>query len=316
MRCPKWLVVGVALLFAQSALVARAQENERPERRPPRMRRPAEAPEVRPFPREAVFRDEMRERQERFQAERVIGAVEEGRPVDPFMDRWLNRYSESHLIRPGNLNPVDDAHYSVAEIYLRKERYADCIQRLQKVIDSYKEENETVWVTRLNMGNVERRRGAVQQAIEQYKRVKGRWAGYAQRRLLATLEESGLLDEAVSLLEARYKESTDKGERLALLRRIAELYARNGEDDKAIETYDRITREFSREEMAGLVQAARDYVAERADRVLELIRTGRGDEAHRLMEEIEQRLAVLRAQGRGAEADAMERAFDTLHRPP
>jgi len=313
-----WVVVAPVAWFALAAPVL-AQAGDAAGVRPPQPPQPPAAvegggPRFVPPVVGPGFRPERRDQVERFQMDRIARAIEQGRPLDPQMEQWLAAYSESHLIRPSDLNPVDDAHYSVAEIYLRKEQYADCLQRLRKVIESAGEENETAWVTHLNMGNVERRRGAIQQAIEEYKRVKGRWAGYAQRRLLATMEESGLLDEAVAVLEANYARATDRGEQLAILKRIADIYARNGEDEKAIATYDRIASEFGRDEMDRLVQAANEYVVQRMDRAMEFLRAGQEDEIEPIEQEIQQRIAALRAQGRDAEADAMQRAQEAARR--
>lgn len=307
-------VLTAVLIATISSPVLQAQE--RPEERPAkpgRRRERPEMPERRGMPegRNRDFRARMRGFYEKRQMERIMRNMAEGQPIEPHMERLLESWSGKFLFRAAPMNAIVSAHYSVAEIYLRQGKHTACLKRLQQVLDGAKgEEGETVWVTHLNMADICRKQvGDMQQALEHYKRVKGNWAAYARRQLLRTFEEMGQLDDAVALLKKEHKEADEKGAKLALMRSIAELYERNQEHEKAVEYYNRITREFTPEDLQAMVKAAKDYVNERTDKVLELRTQRRFEEAERLIHEATRRLAALRAQGRREEAEAMQQAI-------
>ena len=239
---------------------------------------------------------------------RVMERIENGEPVGPEEERWIERYLMDHLLRVPSMDALDSAHYAAAEIHLARSDYAKCLERLDKVLASFDDrQDETAWVTHLNIANICRRRtGDMQRAIREYKLVQGIWAGFAQRELLRTLEEMGQLDEAVNLLVGQYDAAKEKGERLALLQRVAELYERNEEMEKAIAVYDRITTEFTRADIEALKKAAAQYVSDNVEAVVALREAGRFEEAQRLIGETHRRLATLRSQGRQDEARAME----------
>ena len=240
--------------------------------------------------------------------ESMMRRIETGTPVGPDQERWLERHLVTHLLRLPSMNAVESAHYAVAEIYLNRGEHMKCLERLQTVLDSAgNRQDDVVWVTHLNIANICRRQqGDVQRAIREYKLVKGTFAGFAQRELLRTLEEMGELDEAVAILEKEYDAAMQKGEKLALLTRIAETYVRNNEEEKAIAVYDRIVAEFTAADIEEMRKAAADYVKKNAEKVIALREAGRFDEAERTIQETHRRLDTLRAQGRGDEARAME----------
>lgn len=246
----------------------------------------------------------------------VMEQIKEGRAIPPEVEDMLERFGGRVLLRSPNMNAVDAAHYSVAEIHLRGGKHQECLKRLQKVIaEAGDEKNDTVWVTHLNCGNIYRHHiGNMQEAIREYKLVQGLWGGFAQRQLLRTYEEMDRLDEAVKLLTDELNAAAEPGAKLVLLRRIAELYERNDEPEKAIRYYDQITREFTRKQIAEMVKAAVDSVEKQVDRIVQLRREERFEEAERIVRAMHQRMAALRAQGRHAEADGMERARDAAHK--
>jgi len=245
---------------------------------------------------------------ERRMRERMMERIREGDAIGEQGERWLDRYLMTRLLRAPSMNAVDSAHYSVAEIHLNAREHAKCLDRLEKVLAAAGDrEDETVWVTHLNIANVCRRHtGDVQRAIREYKLVKGVWAGFARRELLGTLEEMGELDQAVGLLLKQHDAASEKGEKLALLQQVAELYERNEEAEKAIATYDRITREFTHGDIEQMKKAAAQYALDNAEKAAQLREAGRFEEAEELIRETHRRLDTLRSQRRQDEVRAME----------
>jgi len=256
-------------------------------------------------------RPERRRPERNWMAERIMHMIELGGQVGPDQARWLDRYLTNRLITPPSLNTLESAHYAVAEIYLRRGDHEKCLERLQRVIKSAgNRQDDAVWLTHLNIANIARTHlGDVQQAIREYRLVKGTWAGYAERELLRTLVDMGKLDEAVAVLQQQYEAATERGETLAVLRRIAEFYVQNNEDAKAIEAYDRIAKEFTAADIEEMKKAAARYVFDQAEKVVQLRNAHRFDEAEKLMRQVRRREATLRAQGRSDELRAFEAAL-------
>ena len=316
----------ITLLLAAAAPVLRAQANDRPRERDPRVRpravRPDQPhqlvpgrPEVQPGDREERRRRMLRFREQR-QMEQLMRNLREGRPLDPGTQRWLERAIGTRLFRSPGMNAIDLAHYSIAEIYLREQKIDECLKRLQTVLDQYKDkENETAWVTHLNMAIIYRKlRGDVQQALDHFKQVKGLWAGFARQQLLHTYEETGQVEEAVALLKTSHEGIEEKGARLAMLRSIAELYERNQQPDKAIEYYNMITEEFTPEDIAKMINSINEEVKRDAEQIIALRKERRFEEAERIMQRARNRLNSLRAQGRNEEAEAFERVLNQARR--
>lgn len=319
------LVTAVCFAFAGSLA---AQPEERPNRnrrgeKPEQARRielqrqraRARAPEGREAP---ILMEQRRGRDgimmRRFfgrRIEDIVRRVEEGGQVEPEQERWLEQYLKENLLRSPSLNAIESAHYAVAEIYLRRQDHAKCAERLRKVVEEAGErQDEAVWISHLNIANVCRRHlGDMQRALKEYKLVKGGWAAYAERELLGTYEEMGKLEDAIKILDGQYKAAAEKGEKLALLRRIAELYLRNDEEGKAIAAYDRIAKEFSAKDIVEMKKSAAEFVKKNADKVIALHEVGKHDEAERLTMETRRRLGTLKAQGRTDEAESMEKAM-------
>lgn len=306
--------LAAALVITLAGPVLAQQDDAQPDRnRNPRGRRRddrAERPEgAERFAR--GDRDRMRAFYEKRQMERLMENLRQGRPIDPRMERMLERLIGSRLLRSPGMNAIDSAHYAVAEIHLQQQEMDKCLKRLQAVLVSHKEaQNETVWVTHLNLGLLySKLRGDIQQSLKHFKQVQGLWAVFARRQLLKTYEEAGQIEEAVALLKTENEGAEEKGARLAMLRSIAELYQRNEERRKAIEYYDKITKEFTPEDVAGIVKAAEAEVKQYADKVTALRNEDRFEEAEQIIRKAENRLNALRAQGRREEAEAFERAM-------
>jgi len=313
--------LAITLLLAAAAPVLRAQAGDRPRERDRRVR-PDQPPQLvrgrpdgRPGDREEQ-RQRMRLFYEKRQMERLMRNLREGRPLDPGAQRSLERVIGTRLFRSPKMNPIDLAHYSIAEIYLREQKIDECLKRLQTVLDQYKDkENETAWVTHLNMAIIYRKlRGDIQQALDHFKKVKGLWAGFARQQLIQTYEETGQIEEAVALLKTSHEGVEEKGARLAMLRSIAELYERNRQPDKAIEYYNKITEEFTPEDIAKMINSIKEEVKRDAEQVIALRKERRFEEAERIMQRARNRLNSLRAQGRNEEAEAFEHALGQVRR--
>lgn len=303
------LAAALAITLAGPALAQ--QDAAQPDRnRNPQGRRNGNRAE-RPEGAERGDRDNMRAFYEKRQMERLMEDLRQGRPIDPRMERMFERLIGSSLLRSPGMNPIDLAHYSVAEIHLQQKEVDNCLKRLQTVIEAHKEQqNETVWVTHLNLGLLySKLRGDIQQSLTHLKQVQGLWAAFARRQLLKTYEEAGQLEAAVALLKTENQGVEEKGARLAMLRSIAELYQRNEERQKAIEYYDKITKEFTPDDVAGMVKAAEAEVKQYADQVTALLKENRREEVEQIIRKAENRLSALRAQDRREEAEAFERAM-------
>lgn len=244
-------------------------------------------------------------------AQQVMQMIERGDPAVPGQDRWIERFLRNRLIKAPSLNALESAHYAVAEIHLKAGDHVKCLDRLKLVLTAAGDrQDEVVWLTHLNIASICRTHlGDVQRAIAEYKLVKGVWEAYAQRELLRTLVDIGKINEAVGILQKQHDDATEKGAKLALLKRIAEFYAQNDDDAKAIEFYDRIVASVTPAEIEEIKEAVRQYVSSQADKAIELRKADRHDAARRVMREVERRGAELRAQGRTDEFRAFEAAM-------
>ena len=321
------LLPAAALALILAAATARGQQDNAPpeleaNRRPVRgdradRRRPAQPGDRNPGPNaDPAWRNRMRLFYEERQMDRLMENLRQGNPLDPQMEQMLERAIGSRLLRSPGLSPIDLAHYSVAEIHLQQKDIDLCLKRLQTVLDSHPDQaNEAVWVTHLNLALLNRaQRGDVQSALKHFKQVQGLWAGFARQQLLKTYEEAGQIEEAAALLKSDTGNADEKGARLAMLRAIAELYQRNQQHDKAIEYYDKITKEFTAEDIAAIIKAVQDQVKQSADKVIALRNEGRHEEARQLIQQAEARLRTLRGQDRHEEADAYQQAMDQARR--
>jgi len=119
-RAPRW-ATGIALVLIG---IAGVLAQERPQAAPP----PAQGGDAPPpavlgmAPGDAMAR-RMGAAQDDRMIERAMEQMEQGRALDPFLEQWLQRYSERNLLRSPRMNAIDAAHYSAAELYLRRQVY-------------------------------------------------------------------------------------------------------------------------------------------------------------------------------------------------
>ena len=245
----------------------------------------------------------------RRQIDAMVRGQTYGRPLSTQIKQWLDRNGDKFLILSSDLNAVDAAHLSIAEIHLKKKQYEPCLARLQTIItQAGGKENDAVSLAYLNRANVQRKHiGNVQQAIKEYKLVKGRWQALSLALLLDCYSELGQLDKAVDVLMKEYGAENELGLKLGLLRQVAKLYEKNDDLDKALAYYDRITKEFTREQIDKITDNASKFAETMKRQAEELKETGREAASVKLRNELNDRIAIFRAQGRDEEADAMQR---------
>ena len=219
-------------------------------------------------------------------------------------EQWISGYLQRNLLRSPFLTAPQSAAFDAAEAHARRGETAQAIARLDAVLQTTAEA-DVLSVTRLNIATLARRAGDVDRAIREYRQVAGQWESYAQRELLAVLETAGRWQEAAALLQVRLVQSQEPGEQLMLLRRLAALYTRYGQEADALATYARIREQFTPEQMARLAQTAAAAAQDAMDRAIAAAQDGRFDDSDSLVNNLRLRIAALSADGRTDEARAM-----------
>jgi predicted negative regulator of RcsB-dependent stress response len=220
-----------------------------------------------------------------------------------------NRYWANHL-RRGSMNAIESALYSAAEIHLQRNNPKSAIESLQKVLDA-KAAEELLDLTHLNLGEVYRRRlSDAANAAKHYRLVGGPHRHYARHYLLRMLAEAGQAKEAGAYVEELVTKSPEKGEKLALLHRLAGIYKQSKMPDEALAIYQRIAAEFTPKDIETMRQAAVAEVEAAIKRIRKLRRADQGDEAERAEEKIHARARDLELAQRWDELKAFQDAAD------
>jgi tetratricopeptide (TPR) repeat protein len=238
-------------------------------------------------------------------AEQEARGALEGDPA-----REVNRYWSTHL-RRGPMTPLDSARYSIAELLLRRGEPKEAIATLAKALDAASEDLKAL--THLNLAEVYRRvLDDAPKAIEHYQKVEGALRPRAQLFLLALLAETGKADEAAKQLEGLIQAATEKGEKLALLQRLAALHEKARMLDKALAAYERILKEFTPQDIEAMRQAASAEARGTVQKMDAARRNGDGQEVERLERGLRRRAEDLRTAGRWEELRAFEQAARAL----
>ena len=239
--------------------------------------------------------------------------------LGPEQAREINRYWSTHLRRSG-LNPIESAHYSIAEIHLSQGNVKQAIAALSKLLDA--EPSDAVKsLTHLNLAEVHRRQlSDAKKALEHYKQVGGPLRHRAQAYMTAMLVQMGRADEAAKVTRQLIADAKDKGEKLTLLQRLAALYEKAKMPDQALAAYKRIIKEFTPKDFEEIRQAAAAQARAAVARIHQLRQADNHEEAERTERSLHQRIRELHMAGRWDEARAFERAaqqaFRELFRPP
>lgn len=227
--------------------------------------------------------------------------------------REVNRYWATHL-RRGAMNAIEAAQYSIAEIHLRQGRTKQAIAQLEKVLATAPSE-DLKSLTHLNLGEVYRRQVEdAAKASEHYKKVAGPLRHRARAFMVAMLAETGKADQAAQVTEQLIANAKEKGEKLALLQRLAALYERAKLPDKALAVYQRIVADFTQEDIQQMRQAAVREVQETMERMNQLRMEQNWEEAERLGQKLGRRGQELRAAGRRDELTAFQQALNRARR--
>ncbi|NQT52471.1 hypothetical protein HQ576_10490 [bacterium] len=251
----------------------------------------------------AGHRDEMRQRMEELAEAEARGDVD-GEELEQ-----LNRYWATHL-RRCDMNAVESARYSAAEIQLQRGNATAAVAALQKVLAA-KPRDELLHLTHFNLAEVHRRRlDDSANATKHYRLVGGHHRHRARYYMLRMLVEAGNIKEAAALLEDAIKKATEKGETLALLHRLATLYKHRQMADQALAIYQRIAKEFTDADVEKMRKAAIEQVQTAVQRITQLRERDEWEEAERLERGIHLRARELLLGGRWDELRAYQRAAE------
>lgn len=249
-----------------------------------------------------------RDQDERERMEELADAEARG-DVEDELRLELDRYWATHL-RRCPMNAIESARYSAAEIRLRQGNAKDAVRTLERALTD-ETPAELRNVTHLNLAEIHRRRlRDVDAAAKHYAKVSGPLRHLARSYMLRMLTEAGKTDQAVKTLKRLADEAKEKGEKLALLHRLAAFYKRQDAPEQALAVYERITKEFTPDDIRQMRQAAVREAEATIQRIIQLQQQEHPDDAERLERQIHLRARDLRLAGRHDELKAFERAAD------
>jgi len=254
---------------------------------------------------------DVRERMAELSEAEVAGEIGQEELAD------LNAYWASHL-RRRPMNAVESAHYSIAELQLQAGKGEPAVAALEKALQA-SQDPEVRNLTHFNIAEVYRRRLVQpEKALGQYRQVTGDLRFQARHYMLTMLAETGKPEQAAKLLDELAASTKEKGEQLALLHRLANLYKQFKLDDQALTIYQRITKEFAPADVKQMCDAAAREAQEMIDRLAAARRKEDGEEAaERLEEQLHRRAREFRLANRWDEFkafnDAVARGMEKLH---
>ncbi|NOZ19452.1 MAG: tetratricopeptide repeat protein [Planctomycetes bacterium] len=188
----------------------------------------------------------------------------------------------------GELNVVDKAFYTVAELLYDKGEYENAIKELSKVVDESPDERAKAGA-HLVAGHICRfKLQDTGRAIEEYKQVTGDLADRAMKSMIQCYEAMNQPDEAAKILEDRLTQTTQPQEKAFILNEMANIYRRAQNIDKAIEALRRIPQMITYQEA-------------------EALRLGRGAGEALPMDRIREHVERLRAEGRFEDAERLQK---------
>ncbi|MEW6355695.1 MAG: tetratricopeptide repeat protein [Planctomycetota bacterium] len=189
----------------------------------------------------------------------------------------------------GDLNVVDKAFYTVAQLLYEKGEYENAIKELSKVVDESPDERAKAGA-HLVAGHIYRfKLQQTDQALAEYKQVTGDLADRAMKSMIQCYETMGQPDQAAKVLEDRLMQATQTQEKAFILNEVANIYRRAGNIDKAIETLRRIPQMITYDEAEAI----------RMDK-------GPGRPDFFPMDKVRERIEELRAKGQFEDAERME----------
>ena len=215
---------------------------------------------------------------------RLLRHADRGDPLGPEQLAAIERFAKKHLARV-RCNTLEDASFSLAQLEVNADRGKEAIETLTKLADSTKSA-DVKSAALYDIGKVHRVvLGDVKSAGEAFLKVTGRFAVRAKREMLRMYQEAGQGAKAVQFLQAAIAKTKDKGEKLGLLRRLAELCKKAGKTEDAIAAYRQITQEFTTKDLDELKGAAVKRVRKAFERSVGLQAKEQWREAEAIMRE-------------------------------
>lgn len=207
------------------------------------------------------------------------------------------------LVRPGRINVVDRARYTIASILIKEEKHGEAIEELQRVA-AKSPDPEVVSATHLNVGNIYLQlMNDPESALEHYEKVKGRLALEAMAGMVKACEAVGDAPRAADLLEKAAAEAKEPTKKAEILSGLAEFYQRHDQNDKAVAALRKITELVPYDQAQRLLDETarhRDYRAKAQMKIQgkidHLKKAGRLEEAAKLEKGLIDRKAKKRTQ--------------------
>jgi soluble lytic murein transglycosylase len=149
------------------------------------------------------------------------------------------------VIQQGDDETQQQARYDLALTYITIERYADAITELKVYIDAKPSQEETLRA-RFLLGQsyaVVGERDKARESLENYADDEGPAAVYAGLELAQLLAQEGRYDKASQELEKALALDVPPSLAPTVFLRLADLYRETGDDEQAIQWYDRLLQE-------------------------------------------------------------------------
>ena len=247
----------------------------------------------------------------------LLERADRGAPLGPDELAAIERFARYHLFRV-KCNVLDDARFSIAQLQVKAGRGGKAVETLKELVTLTKDA-DVKSVAQYDIGKVYRvclRDPAKAEAA--FKKVTGRFAVLARRDLVRMYAEARQPGKAILFLQGAAARSKEKGEKLALLRQLAELCQRTGRTEDAIGAFRRITEEFTQKDIETMNAAAARRVDKAFEKARALQARERGGEVDLVMQQVRIWVGQLAAAGRVGEfrsaREALERGWRRMER--
>jgi len=235
----------------------------------------------------------------------MLKEADRGEPLGPEQLLAIERFAKDHLFRV-RCNTLEDARFSLAQLQMKAGRGEEAIQTLTKLMEVTKSP-DVKSVALYDIGKVYHvSLNDTKSAAEAFEKVTGRFQPMAWRTLLRMYERAGQPGKAIAFLQAAAAKSKEKGEKLALLRQLAEFCRRAGRAEAAIGAYRQITQEFTDKDIEAMKAAAANRVKEAFKKYRALQATGDWREVDKIMSQTKTWIGQLVAAGRTDEFRAAQ----------
>jgi len=250
----------------------------------------------------------------------ILERADRGEPIKPHALQIIDRFAKDHLFRVP-CNVLEDSRFSLAQLQLRTGEGEQALETLQKLAAATKSDDVRS-AAMYDIGRVHQvGLKDVDSAAGVYAKVTGRFRSMALRSLVLMYVEAGQAAKAVALLKDQAAKAKDKGEKLALLRRLGQIARHAGDNDAAIAAYKQISDEFTEQDIEAIRAAAAKRARDTFAKAIEHRKAGRWREAEQTIRGLRGWAAQLLVAGRADEFHAVrqeherhEQAMDELER--